>query len=262
MEIANCLDIYKLLETTNFKFTKEDMNKKWNIFAGPKEIMKIVKERKGGIEKEKVKFLEEMKVNRDDFKSTVDNLEKTIGNFDHYQAKSDHKIIAQEVKFVNESLLKQMDDSRKYNNQETLFGLESSNFDQIGKMQREFINYSNLWLTTDTWLSNKDFWMECPWEQLNAEEVNKFVEEGTGKLQSVIRFFEGRSQKQVLQIAKEIKAEIDAFKEKVPLMLALRKKGMKERHWQQISDQLKMTVDPKKEGFNFKKVSFSLRKPS
>ena len=39
----------------------------------------------------------------------------------------------------------------------------------------------------------------------------------------------------VLKIAEAVKAEIDEFRPKVPLLLALRKKGMNVRHWEQVS---------------------------
>ncbi len=43
----------------------------------------------------------------------------------------------------------------------------------------------------------------------------------------VIRHFRERDHTAVLKIAEIIKQEIDTFKPKVPLMVALRKKGMK-----------------------------------
>jgi dynein heavy chain len=50
-----------------------------------------------------------------------------------------------------------------------------------------------------------------------------------------------------------VKAQIDEFRPKVPLMVALRKEGMKDRHWQQVSDKVGFPVKPD-EGFTFSKV--------
>jgi dynein heavy chain len=58
-------------------------------------------------------------------------------------------------------------------------------------------------------------------------------------------------------LAESVKAEIDVFKPKVPLMVALRKPGMVERHWKQISDIVGFTVNPDvetEEPINFQKV--------
>jgi dynein heavy chain, axonemal len=42
----------------------------------------------------------------------------------------------------------------------------------------------------------------------------------------------------VLKIAEVVRSQIDKFKPKVPLMVALRKKGMKERHWNEVREAL------------------------
>lgn len=66
----------------------------------------------------------------------------------------------------------------------------------------------------------------------------------------VIRHFKERDHAAVLKIAELIKSEIDQFKPKVPLMVALRKQGMKDRHWEQISEKVGFPVKPD-ESFTF-----------
>jgi dynein heavy chain len=56
-----------------------------------------------------------------------------------------------------------------------------------------------------------------------------------------------------LKIAQIVKAQLDEFRPKVPVMVALRKKGMVDRHWEQISTKVGFEVKPDAE-FNFKKV--------
>lgn len=47
---------------------------------------------------------------------------------------------------------------------------------------------------------------------------------------------------------------MDAFKPKLPLMVALRKEGMKERHWAEVSKLANLEIDPSQEDFTFKKI--------
>ena len=68
VESNKCFDIFKILETFNYKFSKEDMKKKWDIFGSPREVNATVELRKAQIEKLKAKFMDEMKVSQDDFK--------------------------------------------------------------------------------------------------------------------------------------------------------------------------------------------------
>ena len=44
-----------------------------------------------------------------------------------------------------------------------------------------------------------------------------------------------------------MKKNIDDFKPYVPLAVALRKEGMKERHWDQLSDKVKFDIRPTEE---------------
>ena len=48
----------------------------------------------------------------------------------------------------------------------------------------------------------------------------------------------------------QVKGQLEEFKPKVPLMVALRKQGMKDRHWQNISDKMGKEVKPAP-GFTF-----------
>jgi dynein heavy chain len=66
----------------------------------------------------------------------------------------------------------------------------------------------------------------------------------------VIRLFRDKDLPGILKIAEQIKGEVDEFKPLVPLALALRTDGMKERHWEIISEKVGFEVKPY-EGFTF-----------
>lgn len=253
IEINKCLDIYKTLEDYNYRFTAEDMNKRWLIFGGPKETIEIAEKRGKQLEKEKVKFQETMKVSQEDFKSMIENLERTIQGFHSHQNINDHENIAKDVASVNEQLTKFQEDAKKFNNQEDLFDIERTDYNKLFQMVREFQPYSNLWLTTHRWKIGKVNWMTDPWAELNAVEAEKFVDDGSRNLQQVIRFFKDKDLGPMLKIAQSIKSEIDEFKPKVPLMVSLRKKGMYDRHWTEISNKVGFDVKPT-EDFTFEKL--------
>ena len=58
-----------------------------------------------------------MKTQQEDFKSTIENLERTIMNFHQHQNMNDHENIAKDVVSVNEQLVKYQEEAKKYNNQ-------------------------------------------------------------------------------------------------------------------------------------------------
>ena len=118
---------------------------------------------------------------------------------------------------------------------------------------KEFQPYLNLWQTANRWSENKVKWLQGPWNELDGGETEKFVEERQRLLMATTRHFKQRNQKAIQKIVEEVKAQIDEFRPKVPLMVALRKEGMHNRHWKAISEEVKLEIRPGP-GFNFKKV--------
>ena len=56
VEIGKCFDIYKILEDFSYRFSKEDMDRKWNIYGYPRDTIELVAKRKKEMDKEKGKF--------------------------------------------------------------------------------------------------------------------------------------------------------------------------------------------------------------
>jgi len=54
-------------------------------------------------------------------------------------------------------------------------------------MQKEFTPYNNLWKIADFWLSGFQKWMFDDLDKVNAEEVDKFVEDGVRTLAGIAR---------------------------------------------------------------------------
>jgi len=128
-----------------------------------------------------------------------------------------------------------------------------TDYSKLQQMQKDFLPYSNLWLTTNRWFTDSVKWLQGEWQQVNALEAEKFVEEGTRTLGQVQRFFKDRDITAVTKIASVVKVQMDEFKPKVPLMVALRKEGMQPRHWKNISETMGFTVEPD-ETFTFQKA--------
>jgi len=62
-----------------------------------------------------------------------------------------------------------------------------------------------------------------------------------------LRYFRDKGMTDIFKIAETMKKKIDDFKPYVPLAVALRKEGMKERHWDQISEKVGFDIRPDEE---------------
>ena len=253
LEIEGCLEIYGTLEDFQYRFASDDLNKRWRVFGGPKDTLELIDTRKAILDKEKEKFQSGMLNQQEEFKENLEQLERQILGFHQYNNLKQCEEIAKIVTGINDSLKESEKQALIYNNRESLFGLETTDYSKLKVMQKEFKPYSDLWLTADYWLQNSEKWLNQPFGELNAPAAEQFMEDATKLMAGNIRFFKERSIAPILKISEQIKTGLDEFKPKVPLMVALRKDGMKERHWKQISDKVGFEVAPD-EDFTFQKA--------
>jgi dynein heavy chain, axonemal len=86
-------------------------------------------------------------------------------------------------------------------------------------------------LTTRLWHKSHNSWLNDAWEKLNAADLDATFENCNKMMSGVLRFFRDKEFPKITKIAEQMKKNIDEFKPYVPLALALRKDGMKDRHW-------------------------------
>jgi dynein heavy chain len=98
-------------------------------------------------------------------------------------------------------------------------------------MAKDFQPYSNLWLTTRNWFKSHASWLNDDWESLNAVELDNTFDNSNKIVSQVLRYFREKDHPKITKIAETMKKNIDEFKPYVPLAVALRKDGMKDRHW-------------------------------
>ena len=45
LEMGKCFDTFKILESFNYRFSKDELDKRWIIFGSPKELTELVDRR-------------------------------------------------------------------------------------------------------------------------------------------------------------------------------------------------------------------------
>lgn len=120
-------------------------------------------------------------------------------------------------------------------------------------MIKEFKPYSDLWLTTRTWYQRHEAWTSGEWDELDPDELEQTFENCFKTMAGVARIFKTQDKPKILNIASAIKEKCDEFKPVVPIAVALRKKGMVDRHWDEISKEVGFDIRPV-EGFTLNSV--------
>lgn len=142
--------------------------------------------------------------------------------------------------------------AKQINHNENLVGQEEiTDYTHISAMTKQFKPFYDLWTTVETWRNSYNSWLNDPFEDLDSKQVEETVENSNKTMATVIRAFRDKDVPNLLNIASDIKGKVDEFKIQVPVVVALRTDGMKDRHWEALSEKVGFEVKPH-EGFTFK----------
>lgn len=118
-------------------------------------------------------------------------------------------------------------------------------------MIKSFKPYYDLWTTVEIWKNSYKSWLEDPFDDLDAKAVEDTVDTANKTMAGVLRAFRDKDVPNLLNIANDIKGKVEEFREWAPIVVALRTDGMKDRHWEALSEKVGFEVKPH-EGFTFK----------
>lgn len=134
---------------------------------------------------------------------------------------------------------------------------------------KEFQPYLDLWTTASDWLRWSESWMNDPLSAIDAEQLEKNVIESFKTMHKCVKQFKdipGRWAGQPVpctlpvlaashthlpcpaacqDVALDIQARIEEFKPYIPLIQGLRNPGMRNRHWELLSNEININVKPK-----------------
>lgn len=199
-EIDDCMKVYGILDEFNVELTGLEFTNKWELFKAPKNVQKVIEVQNEVLNKLKEQMLKSMELEQEEFEETLDNLEMMIGGFGVYDNIEKYMEYANNVDNVEAKLQESVEMARMFNQREFLVGKEVRDYSRMQQMTKDFQPYLNLWRTTRTWYQSHEHWLKCPWDKLNAEELENTYENCQKTISQVFRFFRDRDMPKVFEI--------------------------------------------------------------
>lgn len=224
---------------------EEDQDRMFTVFGAPKEVMERIEKQQGYLEKEKEKFVKQMDNNKTDFSSQIMELENLTSNFKQYQDAEQFEEVATMAKNIKQRIDEANEYGKMINNRETLTGAEEvTDYTSIAQMQKDFKPYYDLWTVVEQWRQRHNSWINDPFDELDAQEVEDVVDNANRVMAQTIRFFRDKELPNILAIGDGVKKAVEDFKVEVPIIIAIRTDGMKERHWDNLSAKVGFEIKP------------------
>ncbi|TPX59753.1 hypothetical protein SpCBS45565_g07659 [Spizellomyces sp. 'palustris'] len=240
--ISEMLHNYEILEKHRYELSNEDFRARWQAYTWPIRIDELLKQTESALEVDEQAFLRNLYADQEIFKERVHTLGTIIVDFSKHTDLGRLADIGLEVHKTSLELKECQNLVALFNSRERLFNLEVTHYDEVTQLGKDFEPYKSLWLAANDWTKWRNQWLNGSFLDLNAEEVEKNLMNGWRTMFKSIKHF--KNQPGCLAVATQMKDEMDEFKPYLPLIQALRNPGMRDRHWERLSEELNMKIRP------------------
>ncbi|XP_066555780.1 dynein axonemal heavy chain 1 [Amia ocellicauda] len=241
--IAKAMADYELMDEFCYSLSTEDFNAKWAAVAWPHKVLDQLESTAAQHEQDEQRFHQIQLVDQNNFQERLDTLQMLVAGFSSYTDVGRAHEVANEVRRVAKQLKESQQMAQVYNARERLFGMPVTNYDKLQKLVRDFQPFRELWTTVSDWLRWQESWLQDPLSSIDAEQLEKNVNEAFKTIHKCVKQFKDIPACQA--VALDIRGKIEEFRPHVPLIQGLRNPGMRSRHWDLLSERLQMNVKPK-----------------
>jgi dynein heavy chain len=169
-----------------------------------------------------------------------------VASFNRHQDEGKYEEVAKEAKAIMKKLMDANEQSKKYNQQENMTGEEETNYEVVRQNLTDFTPFYELWTTVETWYTSMKQWKTEDFEKLDAQALEEMVDNSRKNAAKCIKIFRSKdNMAPILKISETIRDKVADFAPQVPIVVALRTEGMKERHWNAISEKVGFSVKPR-----------------
>ncbi|KAL0019092.1 hypothetical protein WJX77_000912 [Trebouxia sp. C0004] len=238
---------YGALENMRYSLPDEDAREKAAGEAWPTRIERFKEAALSASEAETKKYEEVQQSEQSAFQASIVDMDQAVASMQSYTEMSAATAVAEKVSALAARLKQAEKDAALYNSREALFGKPATDYSQVRKLWEGFEPYQQFWSIAAAWKEHHKAWTHDAMNKLDGEAVEKEVASNVRTMHKTGKAFAQRGLQAYATNCETIKAEIEDFQKAVPLLVALRQPGMRERHWQQLSEQLGMTLKPDKD---------------
>ena len=247
-------EIYSILEEFNVIVDTIQFDFRIQLIGSPTDIENTKRYTNLILDKKKEVLYEEQIENQQKLMEGIQSLASNVKDFDSFKTESKSNEAILLAINVHDKLTDYIMKATMYNEREILFGKPKTDYSILFELKQQFDPFYWLWMSISSWKTNTKSWLEENFNKLKGEDVEMTVSDvGKDLRNAIFKFKEKQVDRQILELAQKYKTEVEKFKPISDLAIAITKKGIKERHWNEIIDKTKIQINFK-ENFTFKNV--------
>jgi len=211
-------------------------------YQWPQKIAPVLEESLARMQKLEEHMEDSLRARRSKFEET---LEAALGEVTTFKDKGDASVAGEylaELLGLRSRLDAIREEMEYINNQELIFGWNPSFYPQLDKGVKDLQPFEDLYTAAVEAKKNLNQWMAGSIIKLEPEAVEKDVDEMWRAAYKMCKSFAG--DENPLRIATSIKADLDEFKQHLPLIQVLCNKGLRDRHWEGFQKAVGFNLKP------------------
>jgi dynein heavy chain len=225
---------FALMEAAKWQLPMDAMDLRWEVFHWPCKINAEIAKQEKNMRVLEYNYKRGMEEEQQEFGADLLNLQSDVAKLKDLTKLADAAKNAETVRRIRLTITQSEEKARIFNSREGLFNAPITEYTELAEVSKTFEPFFDLWDSCEKWLSNKENWTNGSFMDLDADVVESSVNTLLRNLNKSAKTFERNNLSQCNVIAAQVRDEVDQFRPKVPLIISLRNRGMRERHWDEL----------------------------
>ncbi|XP_078701931.1 dynein axonemal heavy chain 7-like isoform X3 [Branchiostoma floridae x Branchiostoma belcheri] len=221
-----------LVDCTQFSPGEMRMNN--NTFQWHTRMPEVFEEHKRIVGDKREQYEEGLKLRRERFTEELEGYNKQLEEFNTFGDLNEIHRYLKKAQALNSRLDAAAEKIEQFNQEEEAFGWQTTAYPGRQKILNVLTPYLKLYETTVEFNNKYKEWMEGPFQEVNPDQVENDVGNYWRNLYKLEKGFDDIPNAQ--KMANKVKTKVDEFKEHMPLIGALCNPGLRDRHWEKMSE--------------------------
>ncbi|XP_063446016.1 dynein axonemal heavy chain 3-like isoform X5 [Mytilus trossulus] len=225
-------------------YPTEDQKLNTHVFHWPDHIKNVFEIAQKIILSKRDSIEDELKSRVAKFEEKLNDMMKEVESFKKKEFLSEDAMRnnTEQLAALDTNLVAARDELEGINDEETLLEWEQSFFPQLQQMFTMKEPYEKLWNTAYSFHQKHEKWLNGAFQDLNAEEIENDVGDMWRQMYKLTKTFNDQAGPR--RIADNVRGKIDKFKQHLPILSTICNPGIRERHWQRMSDIVGTDIRP------------------
>eukprot|EP00892_Ulva_mutabilis_P009855 jgi/Ulvmu1/7241/UM035_0028.1 len=184
-------DTIAFLVSHRLPISQEDLDVTFKCYEWPAKISKIMKDAITKATTDHKQFEQQLKSHRKSFGDSLGSLEGRVLAFEMYDVIARRAEHAREVLDLMSDLKAAQEAAEQINIQERMFGWGCTKYGNIAKLIQSLEPYHVLWMTVFEFYDKSSVWLNSPFKDIDAEEVEDIVNDMFRKIFKLSKQFSG-----------------------------------------------------------------------